>query len=128
MYPPGLIVTAGQVCIAVLVALSYPLQLHPCRASLTKVISCLPDSNLLKHTLITAFIIAASWSVAVNVADLSFILGLVGATGSTIICYILPGFLYFRIGTQLLRWIGVAQSLFGVCFMVVCVGLQVNKL
>ncbi len=39
----------------------------------------------------------ASYLIAVNVQDLSTILALVGATGSTTICYILPGVFYYKL-------------------------------
>lgn len=38
MYPTSFIVTCGQLAIAMLVLLSYPLQCHPCRNSIQKMI------------------------------------------------------------------------------------------
>jgi amino acid permease len=38
-----------------------------------------------------------SYLFAVTVSDLSTVLGLVGATGSTTICYILPGMFYYKL-------------------------------
>jgi amino acid permease len=92
MYPPGPVITIAQFAIGLLVLLSYPLQVHPCRASLDKVIGA---SNPRKEGSIweigmTLGIILSGWVVAVTVNDLSVVLALVGATGSTTICYILP--------------------------------------
>ena len=39
MYPPSRIITCGQLVIALLVLFSYPLQCHPCRNSIQKIIS-----------------------------------------------------------------------------------------
>jgi len=134
MYPKSWVITGGQICIAILVALSYPLQCHPCRTSLDKVVDgimCVdsvdePPSNL-KHNAMTIGILICSWIVAITVSDLSTILGFVGATGSTTICYILPGLLYWKVGDNaVLRWIGMFLSGFGVVFMIVCVSVQVR--
>ncbi|KAJ3181045.1 hypothetical protein HDU85_003750 [Gaertneriomyces sp. JEL0708] len=38
-YPPSPLITGGQLAIALLVGLSFPLQCHPCRASLDKIIT-----------------------------------------------------------------------------------------
>ena len=39
MYPSSFTVTCGQLAIAMLVLFSYPLQCHPCRNSIQKIIS-----------------------------------------------------------------------------------------
>lgn len=50
MYPTSPIITVGQVAITLLVLLSYPLQCHPCRASLDKVIdACLPPTRVISQ-------------------------------------------------------------------------------
>jgi amino acid permease len=91
MYPSGPVIVIAKVAIASLVVLSYPLQVHPCRASLDKVIGAVwhgkPETG---SKWLTVMILVCGWGVAVCVDDLSRILALVGATGSTTICYILP--------------------------------------
>lgn len=106
MYPVSPFVTGGQLAIAILVLLSYPLQLHPCRASLHKVTA--GDTNLetARFSLLTLCIMFFSYVIAITgtffilrnviVNDLSTILSFVGATGSTTICYILPGLFYYK--------------------------------
>jgi amino acid permease len=100
MYPHSLFVTWGQLAIAILVLLSYPLQCHPCRASLDKVLSCgvgpVVGMSKKRHTLLTVGILIASYVLAIAIKNLSTVLSLVGATGSTTICYILPGLFYFK--------------------------------
>jgi amino acid permease len=44
----------------------------------------------------TLAVMAFSYMVAVTVSDLSVVLAVVGATGSTTIGYILPGVFYFK--------------------------------
>ncbi|KAL3899348.1 MAG: hypothetical protein SGCHY_002107 [Lobulomycetales sp.] len=56
----------------------------------------IPETDGGAHVWLTLFIVTTGWFVAVTVDDLSRILSLVGATGSTTICYILPGLLYWK--------------------------------
>jgi amino acid permease len=107
MYPHGAFVTGGQLAIAILVLLSYPLQCHPCRASLEKVLFATSYSSKRKYLLMTIGIMIFSYLIAISVSNLSTVLSFVGATGSTTICYILPGLFYykFRDNTDLVeRW------------------------
>ncbi|KAJ3117881.1 hypothetical protein HDU96_005014 [Phlyctochytrium bullatum] len=126
MYPSGPIVTLGQCALAVLFLLSYPLQCHPARACLDKVASgwfsggaaiagggdhghghsggaTMPAS---RHVGITTALLIGSFLLAVAVDDLSTVLSLVGATGSTTICYILPGMLYYKMRDDMDRFGG----------------------
>lgn len=87
--------------IAFLVLFSYPLQCHPCRNSLDKV---LPGNNPAttqispsRFSTITVGIMIPSYLIAVIVDDLSQVLSVVGAIGSTTICYILPGLFYYKL-------------------------------
>lgn len=94
MYPStSLFIAVGQLAIAILVMFSYPLQVHPCRNCLDKVFHAghvLPkrgsvdpddisiedehggstDMSPLKHTLLTAAIIASGFTIAYFVDDL----------------------------------------------------------
>lgn len=45
MYPPGLWATIGRAAIVILVMFSYPLQVHPCRASADAVLRWRPKSS-----------------------------------------------------------------------------------
>jgi amino acid permease len=96
--PSGMIVTGAQLAIVFLVLFSYPLQVHPLRNSLDKV---LPNSNpneipWPRFVAMTLAVMILSYFFAVTVSDLSVVLALVGATGSTTIGYILPGIFYFK--------------------------------
>ena len=92
-YPGGLLITTCRIGIAVLVLFSYPLQVHPCRASLLKIFSSdeaseQPGSRL--HTALTVAILVTTYAVAMTVDKLDLVLGYVGATGSTTISFTLP--------------------------------------
>ncbi|KAJ3098712.1 hypothetical protein HDU97_003771 [Phlyctochytrium planicorne] len=105
MYPAGPIITLGQFALAVLFLLSYPLQCHPARMCLDKVISwgkpTPPQMSWSRHAAITIGLLSGSFLMAVGVENLSTVLSLVGATGSTTICYILPGLLYHKMRSDL---------------------------
>ncbi|KAJ3203655.1 hypothetical protein HDU67_010015 [Dinochytrium kinnereticum] len=97
MYPPGPLITLVQCALALLFLLSYPLQCHPARSCLDKVSGGGGVMTDVRHYAITSGLLVASFLLAVSVEDLGTVLGLVGATGSTTICYILPGILYYKL-------------------------------
>ena len=107
---------------------SYPLQVHPCRASVDAVLKWRPhsksDSNdspnrskpLLaggkpvtkprgdgmgetRFAAITTVILVLSYIVAMTVSSLEKVLAYVGSTGSTSISFILPGLFYYKISS-----------------------------
>ena len=153
-FPASVLVTIARLAITILVMFSFPLQCHPSRASLDKVIhimakwrlpfnkttsyqpvapstaedfgatssSASPDAEHAKSLstvvdvdeelpspgmdkrmsqrrfiLLTSGIIIASYILAFFLDDLGKVLELVGATGSTTICYILPGLFYLKL-------------------------------
>jgi amino acid permease len=126
MYPASsLFIAIGQLAIVILVLVSYPLQVHPCRNCLDKVFHAghahkpLPTSETqaviaegdetdddphassemssTRHTAITAAIIASGFTIAYFVNDLRLVLAFVGSTGSTTISFILPGLFYWKV-------------------------------
>ncbi|KAJ3284182.1 hypothetical protein HDU79_008428 [Rhizoclosmatium sp. JEL0117] len=139
MYPPGAIITGGQISLAFLFLLSYPLQCHPARASLEKVLTggnTAIQMTEFRFTAITTGLLVSSYLIAISVDDLSTVLSLVGATGSTAICYILPGLLYYKLRMvtdpadmakkwDFMKLSAVGLAGFGVFVMVLSVGTQV---
>ncbi|KAH2791937.1 hypothetical protein KXW38_002465 [Aspergillus fumigatus] len=124
MYPPGVWATVGRAAIVMLVMFSYPLQCHPCRASIDAVLRWRPkpaagNDNLphhhpllgprghrapepmsdLRFSLITTTILILSYIVAMTVSSLEAVLAYVGSTGSTSISFILPGLFYYKISS-----------------------------
>lgn len=106
---------------------SYPLQVHPCRASVDAVLKwrpkrrldsshgspariaqLLPSSRIggavkemgdIRFAAITTTIIVLSYIVAMTVSSLEKVLAYVGSTGSTSISFILPGLFYYKISS-----------------------------
>lgn len=129
MYAPNVSSTIGKAAIVILVMFSYPLQVHPCRASVVAVMKWRParwtknrDASgspsraapLLsqstqhgrrdvigdvKFAAITTAIVVLTYLVAMTVSSLDTVLAYVGATGSTSISFILPGLFYFKISS-----------------------------
>jgi amino acid permease len=111
MYPPAAASTIGRAAIVVLVMFSYPLQVHPCRASIDAVLKWRPgrsrsapvagreeaDISDARFAFITTLIIVLSYVVAMTVNSLEAVLAYVGSTGSTSISFILPGLFYYKI-------------------------------
>jgi len=154
MYPStSLFIAVGQLAIVILVLFSYPLQVHPCRNCLDKVFHAgethfaikpfgddgeddepVDDDHMhaemtpLKHTLLTAAIIAFGFLIAFFVDDLQLgkfgpspfglrgiidtclVLSFVGSTGSTTISFILPGLFYWKASIPLLHFARLAVS------------------
>jgi len=121
-YPnTSLFIAGAQFAIVVNVLCSYPLQVHPCRNCLDKVFHSpsvpadhvhrvqsadepevedeySPDvMSTWKHSVLTAGIVIAGYSIAWFVDDLKLVLSFVGSTGSTTISFILPGLFYFKV-------------------------------
>ncbi|KAL8765753.1 MAG: hypothetical protein Q9209_007260 [Squamulea sp. 1 TL-2023] len=129
IYAPSISSTVGKAAIVVLVMFSYPLQVHPCRASInavvkwrpvkrsespgsspSRLISLLPGAKTGSQTrsdgmgetlfaAITTAIIVLSYIVAMTVSSLEKVLAYVGSTGSTSISFILPGIFYYKISS-----------------------------
>lgn len=125
MYPPGVAATIGRAAIVMLVVFSYPLQCHPCRASVDAVLKWRPKSQPtgteasphrhpllgprgnrtpepmsdLRFSVITTTILILSYIVAMTVSSLEAVLAYVGSTGSTSISFILPGLFYYKISS-----------------------------
>lgn len=123
MYPTAAASTIGRLAIVILVMFSYPLQIHPCRASID---ACLkwrprrktqteasPSRNTLltnspkqsvktemgdvRFAIISTILIVLSFITAMTVSSLEKVLAYVGSTGSTTISFILPGLFYYKI-------------------------------
>ncbi|ORZ35498.1 transmembrane amino acid transporter protein-domain-containing protein [Catenaria anguillulae PL171] len=209
MYPAIPLVTYGRLALAILFVFSYPIQAHPCRASIIKIVSyihkqrqgqtsptvagterqplLLPVSpsyasveqddprplanphpvntlappastaqaigessmtsaitvdtvdgtttpphwllgDAMLHMTVTTCIITLSLLVALTVSSLDRVLSVVGATGSTTICYILPGLFYYKLyEKQPWNWVkvgSVGMTVTGVVIMVCCLTMQ----
>ena len=137
--PQSYFVAYGRLAIVVLVIFSYPLQAHPCRASLNKIIDTIspkeplagPTSNQ-RHFIVTSCIIVASYFVAITISQLDIVLSFVGSTGSTTISFILPGLFYFRLhendGWHWKRMVALFLIIYGILVMTVCLTFNIKRL
>jgi hypothetical protein len=198
MYPhSSLFVAIGRLGIVLMVIASYPLQVHPCRAALDKILATIlsqgdevelegvpddepdaDDTNAAGETgggvavkrvkemgrarfiALTAGIVTVGLAVALTVDELETgkyhnfiwtpllehdltpsdcyacrpVLSFVGATGSTIISFILPGLFYFKLFrkndgvSRLLTWAALALAIYGVCVMAFCLTYNIIRL
>lgn len=125
MYPTAAASTIGRLAIVILVMFSYPLQIHPCRASIDACLKWRPrrgkqtegspsrttlmtgtskpntpqsrEMSDLRFAVVTTFLIVLSFITAMTVSSLEKVLAYVGSTGSTTISFILPGLFYYKI-------------------------------
>ncbi|KAI5812279.1 transmembrane amino acid transporter protein-domain-containing protein [Pyronema omphalodes] len=111
-YLPSWTSTIGRSAIVILVMFSYPLQVHPCRASIDNVLKWRPrrvhspsipgrreEMSDFKFAVISTCIIVGTYAVAMTVNSLETVLAYVGSTGSTAISFILPGIFYWKISS-----------------------------
>ncbi|KAI9505611.1 transmembrane amino acid transporter protein-domain-containing protein [Coemansia spiralis] len=157
MYGNSMIITLCRLSIAILVLFSYPLQCHPARNCLDKVISSIyrtwtkePDFEAdphtndaatsapivhvmspAKHISITTGLMILSYAVSTSVTSLDLVLSFVGSTGSTCISFILPGVFYYKMHLHS-RWtrmkvISVLLTLYGVFVLVFCLGANILR-
>lgn len=151
MYPRTNIVMIGQVGIVILVLFSYPLQLHPARASLDKFlfpqrvpIAAVDDDDVVdEHTdgdeiplgrfvVESGALLFTTFLIAMFVSSLETVLGFVGATGSTTISFILPSVFFLALfkdsespHDRRLRYLAMLLLSWGICVMVVSLSLNI---
>ena len=123
MYPTTVFSTIGRLAIVILVMFSYPLQIHPCRASINACLAWRPrrsnpsenspsrtllntpkpvgkptaEMGDMRFAILTTILIVLSFITAMTVSSLEKVLAYVGSTGSTTISFILPGLFYYKI-------------------------------
>ncbi|KAL1935582.1 hypothetical protein VTP01DRAFT_4722 [Rhizomucor pusillus] len=156
-YPSSLFVEGGRLAIVLLVIFSYPLQLHPCRNCLDKVLAIglwtaakisseqqqtnnarrgktPKEASLKKHALMSAGILLGTYIVSMTISQLDLVLAFVGSTGSTTISFILPGAFYYKLhadqpwSKRPSKFIALGLALFGCLVMVVCLSFNIQRL
>lgn len=140
-YPQNTPVELTRVLFSLLVVFSYPLQAHPCRTSVLALLRMVrplrghveggagaarsdPDEER-RFRAVTLGILLFSFGFAVSVERLGVILSVVGATGSTMVSYILPGLIYIRCFPRwhLKRYFAMAQLTAGLVIMPICLAM-----
>lgn len=81
--PPSIFVAGGRLAIVILVVFSYPLQAHPCRASLDKILAWRtpearglkvpPPPSAIKYFIMTTAILIGSYALAITVTQLDVV-------------------------------------------------------
>lgn len=105
-YPKdSIFATIGRIFIAIHVAFAVPLQNHPARICLDNLYRLFVSSvlkkiatpqTILRFTIETFVILSCVYVLGLTFNQLDVMLALVGATGSTTMCYILPGLFYLK--------------------------------
>ncbi|KAI9355270.1 transmembrane amino acid transporter protein-domain-containing protein [Pilaira anomala] len=143
-YPQSYFVAYGRLAIVILVIFSYPLQAHPCRASIDKIIDHIQHKSAAATTttsvsvvfsykrfmIVTLSIVIASYFVAISISQLDLVLSFVGSTGSTTISFILPGLFYFKLhdGWHWKRICALFLVAYGFMVMSVCLTFNIQRL
>ncbi|PWN38701.1 hypothetical protein IE81DRAFT_327231 [Ceraceosorus guamensis] len=88
------------------------------------------EMSLERWCILTAFILASTFVIAMLIDDLGLILGFVGSIGSTTISFILPGILYSSLHPRTDKWRRPAQALaiYGGIVMLLTLSANVLKL
>lgn len=123
LYPQDTLMTVSRILVSLLVISSFPLQCFPCRQSVMSILDSTigpAESEWLKNRrwwVITGLICTFAWLISMVVKDLGIVLAIVGATGSTTISYILPGFVYYSLQKEwtVKRGLALALFIFGCC-------------
>lgn len=133
-YPKAPLTTAARICVSLLVAFSFPILFLPGRSSIMGLWRGLDKDedawlkyNTFRYTVVTICLLAAALGTALVVEDLGIIFGFVGATGATMISFILPGISYYKMhdsmqeGPQWKRTGALMLCGLGMVIMPVCV-------
>jgi amino acid permease len=133
-YPNDIAVTVARFAYVMLTILSYPLQAHPCRASIDKLISWKrrPEYANKRHYIISTCILFLTYMFAAKVDSIQTVLSVVGSTASPTICYILPAIFYYKLTINQpwtsKRISAIALGFFGFLVMAVCLPVTIYKI
>jgi len=129
-YPQSKVVEFTRILYSVLATVSYPLQMHPSRTSVLALFRlCCPlrgsveeGAEEWRYVIVTLVLLLCSYALALTVTNLGVVLAIVGASGSTMVSYILPGLVYFRTFKEphFKRHMAIVQFCFGCVIMPTC--------
>jgi len=122
------IVAVTRLLYCLLALFSYPLQIHPSRTSALALMDLVRPSasgGASRWAAVTVLELAGSLIIAITVLDLGKILAVVGATGSTMVSYILPGLVYAQAFKEFhaKRVLAIGLLLLGCIVMPTCLTL-----
>lgn len=117
-YPNDVLASIVRGLYIVVMGVSYPLQVNPCRTYFIKMISY--DKQRGKNVVnifVTTLIIVLTYCIAMSGMNLGIVYTIIGATASTFICLIFPSVFYFNMDINrsiLLDILSYFSFLFGV--------------
>ncbi|KAI8885754.1 hypothetical protein K501DRAFT_179311 [Backusella circina FSU 941] len=135
-YPQNYFVAFGEIAIVILILFSFPLQVHPCRASLENVIRYARDQSYYyntrqRHFILTTFILLITLAISSSVTSLGLVLAFVGSTGSTAISFILPGLFYTSLFKDRQTWknkVALFLCIYGFSVMIISLSLNIKSI
>lgn len=101
-YPKDVLATIVRFLYVIVMGVSYPLQVNPCRTYLLKMINLKikeGDRRVLSFV-VTSLIILLTYSIAISGMDLGLVYTIIGATASTFMCLIFPSLFYFNMDIE----------------------------
>uniref|UniRef100_A0A6B2L6L4 Amino acid transporter transmembrane domain-containing protein n=1 Tax=Arcella intermedia TaxID=1963864 RepID=A0A6B2L6L4_9EUKA len=122
--PQDVPTTICRIAVSLLVAFSYPLQIHPCRNSLMSLLLAFPRIHRHPATtyIVTLCICGITYLLGFLLTDLGIVFSIVGATGSVTLCYLLPGLFYLGMtrgdGWPIKRILAASLLAGGLIFMI----------
>lgn len=105
----------------IVMGVSYPLQVNPCRIYLIKMLNINEKKYPSIRFIATTLIIMLTFCIAISNMDLGLVYSIIGATASTFMCLIFPALFYFNMDIDrsiLLDVLGYLSFLFGVLVFV----------
>ena len=87
----------AQGAIALTIVFAYPLNIFPCRFTIEMMLFTEWRPNRIRFFALTTFLVALSLLLAVLVPGIAVVFGLMGATTSAFVCYILPALFALKI-------------------------------
>ena len=146
-----IIITIARIFVSFSIILTYPLQCNPCRNCLTTLVRfCYNGGEAFSDPVekwlsrgLTLGILIGSFTIASITNNLGVVFALIGATGSSIVSYILPGGFYYIItnpaltsatdegtgtvdGTSPAPWkrkVALAQLVIGIMIIPICISV-----
>lgn len=88
-----------------------------------------PRTSTYRFYSVTIGFLLAAYAIALSVKDLSVMLEVVGASGSTIVSYLLPGLVYYKLHptSHWRRHVALVQFVLGCCIIPTCLTITVRK-
>lgn len=97
----------------VVMAVSYPLQLNPCRLYFFNLIGI--NVKLMKyrilHNIVTFSLLLVTYIIAVSGVDLGIVYAFIGSSASTMICLFFPSIIYFNMDIRKNRFFLISSGL-----------------